>query len=130
MTQWQVVTREPEEHARFYSELFDWEIDQENPLGYRRVRTAEGAELQGGFWPAPPEASPFVQLIVDVEDVDTAVERAIELGAKTIVPPSALPEGERMAVMHDPQGMPFALHARGTEVAMPLRSSRYGDAGG
>ena len=106
VTQWQVVTRAPEEHARFYAELFDWEIDQANPMGYRRVRTDDAAGLQGGFWPAPPEASPFVQLIVDVEDVDAAVERATALGARVIVPPSSLPEGDRMAVLHDPQGCP------------------------
>lgn len=44
-----------------------------------------------------------------VQDVAASVKQAQELGAKVLIPPTVLPGGDEMAVLHDPQGMPFAL---------------------
>ena len=54
----------------------------------------------------------FVQLFVAVDDVAESVKRAEGLGAKLIIPPTTLPEGDVIAVMLDPQGMSFALTKR------------------
>jgi predicted enzyme related to lactoylglutathione lyase len=51
----------------------------------------------------------MVQLFAAVEDVKIAVDKAVSLGAKVIIPPTVLPEGDEMAVLSDPQGMPFGL---------------------
>jgi hypothetical protein len=34
------------------------------------------------------------------------------LCAKLLIPPTALPEGDEMAVLQDPPGMPFAIWRR------------------
>lgn len=112
VVRWQILSREPEAHARFYGELFGWSVDASNPLGYRELRTGADEGIDGGVWPAPPEAHAFVQLFVDVEDVDESVRRAQELGARVLVPPQRLPDGERMAILHDPQGLSFGLVQR------------------
>jgi predicted enzyme related to lactoylglutathione lyase len=52
---------------------------------------------------------PFVQLFVRVDNVDDAIARATELGAKLIVPKAVLPAGDEMAVLLDPQGLPIAI---------------------
>ncbi len=59
--------------------------------------------------PAPPQAPDFVQLFIAVDDVAAAVERAQELGGKVLIAPVTLPEGDEIAVLHDPQGMSFAV---------------------
>ncbi|MEO8127956.1 MAG: hypothetical protein ABI822_12730 [Bryobacteraceae bacterium] len=53
---------------------------------------------------APPQAPDFVQLFVAVGDVKSSVAHA--------VPPTLLPEGDEMVVMHDPSGMSFAVWRR------------------
>ena len=106
--QWQMVATDPDQTARFYSELFGWIISTKNALGYRQVSTGDGG-LGGGIWPSPPEGRSFVQLFVGVPDVERAVARAVELGAKTIVPPTALPDGDVMAVLADPSGLTFGV---------------------
>ena len=111
--EWQLISTDPEATARFYGEVFGWTIDRANPLGYRRVSTGEGG-VPGGIWPAPATAHSFVQLFVAVEDVDTAVQRAVALGAAVLVPRSVLPEGEVMAVLKDPLGVPFVVYTKGT----------------
>jgi predicted enzyme related to lactoylglutathione lyase len=109
VTQFQILSKTPDETARFYSELFGWKIDANNAMGYRQINTGSGQGIQGGIWPAPPHAPNFVQFFVAVLDVGSSVKKAESLGAKVLIPPTKLPEGDEMAVMHDPQGMPFAL---------------------
>lgn len=113
VVRWQLLSPDPEAHARFYAELFDWSVDADNALGYRELRTEAGEGIDGGVWPAPPEATPFVQLFVDVEDVAACVRRAEALGARVLVPPQALPGGDEMAILHDPRGVSFGVVRRG-----------------
>jgi uncharacterized protein len=111
VVQWQIVAKDPDAVARFYRKLFGWKISTNNALGYREVAAEEGG-VPGGIWPAPPEAHNFVQLFVAVQDIEQAVQDATQLGARVIVPPSALPEGGTMAVLLDPSGMPFCVTRR------------------
>jgi uncharacterized protein len=110
--QFQILARSPDETAAFYGRLFGWKIDADNPLGYRRIDTGSPEGIHGGIWPAPPQAPNFVQLFVAVADVATAVAQASELGAKVLIPPTTLPDGDQMAVLLDPHGMSFAVMRR------------------
>jgi predicted enzyme related to lactoylglutathione lyase len=110
--QFQILSKEPEETAKFYSGVFGWKVDANNPMGYRQIDTGSKEGIQGGIWPAPPQAPNFVQLFMGVADVKAAVRKAEEMGAKTLIPPTMLPEGDEMAVLLDPQGMSFAVWRR------------------
>jgi uncharacterized protein len=111
--QFQIISHHPDAVAGFYGELFGWRIDAGNAMGYRRIDTGSPDGIQGGIWPAPPQASTFAQLFVTVEDVKASVQVAERLGARVLIPPTVLPEGDEMAVLHDPQGMPFGVWRRG-----------------
>lgn len=117
---WQIVSTDPKAASRFYERLFGWTVSADNALAYREVRTGPGG-VDGGIWPAsptaaqPPGANPpgaggsFVQLFVRVADVDATVARAVELGGRIVVPRTVLPDGDTMAVIVDPTGLPFGL---------------------
>lgn len=109
VTWFQIVSKAPNETAAFYSRLFGWKINADNALGYREIDTGSKDGIQGGIWPAPPQASDFVQLFVSVADVKAKVAEAQKLGAKLLIPPTVLPDGDEMAVLHDPKGMSFAV---------------------
>lgn len=109
VTQFQILSKNPGKTADFYARLFDWTIDADNPMGYRQIRTGAGRGIEGGIWPAPPDAASFVQLFVEVDDVAATVEKAKTLGARVIIPPMTLPQGESMAVLADVEGLPVAL---------------------
>lgn len=109
VVEFQILSKNPDQTAQFYSSLFGWEVDANNPMGYRRIQTGSPQGIQGGIWPSPPQAPTFVQLFMAVEDVPAAVQKAEGLGAKTIIPPTTLPEGDQMAVLIDPQSMTFAV---------------------
>src|SRR3954471_22786304 len=107
--QFQILSKNPDETVRFYQSMFGWAVNADNPMGYREIRTGSENGIQGGIWPAPPQASTFVQLFIGVEDVNVCVKKAVGLGAKLIIPPTVLPDGGQLAVMHDPQGMSFGV---------------------
>lgn len=109
MIQFQIFAKNPDRAAKFYGSLFGWSIDTNNAMGYRVVKTGSTSGIQGGIWPSPPEGHAMVRLFVEVEDVNTAVDQAGQLGGNIIIPPQKLPDGDEMAVILDPEGIPFGL---------------------
>src|SRR5579862_2823202 len=85
--QFQILSKTPDETANFYSTMFGWKVDSANPLGYRRIDTGTNEGIQGGIWPAPPQAHNFVQLFVGVDSVKEFAAKAEKLGAKILIPP-------------------------------------------
>lgn len=109
VTQFQILSKKPDEAASFYSKLFGWTISANNPMGYRQIDTGSKEGIQGGIWPTPPQAPEFVQLFISVADVKDAVAKAQGLGAKLLIPATMLPEGDEMAVLLDPNGISFGV---------------------
>ena len=107
--EWQILAADPDAVSDFYGRLFDWRVDSDNPLGYRRVSPGRPDGIGGGIWPAPQTAKNFVQLFVGVDDVSRYHDRAASLGATSIVAPQKLPDGDELAIMADPFGMPFGI---------------------
>jgi len=91
----------------FYAQLFDWKIDTSNPMGYGMVEAGEG-EIGGGVGPSP-DGSPSVTWYVAVSDLQAALDKANELGGKTIAPPMEVPGGPELAYFSDPAGNRIGL---------------------
>ncbi|MDB4907098.1 MAG: hypothetical protein JWO05_1882 [Gemmatimonadetes bacterium] len=106
---WQIVAPDAAGTASFYQKLFGWELSQDNAMGYRELKGGSNG-IDGGVWPGPPQQDrAFVQLTISVPDVKAYVAKAEGMGAKVIVPPSMLPDGDEMAVLLDPASMPFIV---------------------
>ena len=110
VVQWQIVAKDPDAVARFYSALFGWTVQTDNALGYRVIETGNGRGINGGVWPSPPHGHNLVQLFVEVEDIDAALIKATSLGASIIVPKSELPDGDALAIVLDPAGLSFGIY--------------------
>ena len=110
--QFQIISKDPDSTGRFYCELFGWSIVADSAIGHHRIDTGSREGIQGGIWPAPPQAPNFVQLFVAVDDVAAVVRKAEAIGARLLISPTTLQEGDEIAVMHDPQGMPFVVCRR------------------
>ncbi len=109
----ELATTDAEAALRFYSELFGWEkIDAMDmgAMGPYLIWGREGKPLGGTF--KKPEMMPVSMWIyyIHVADLDAAIERAKAGGGKLINGPTAIPGGDRIAQLLDPQGAMFALH--------------------
>jgi predicted enzyme related to lactoylglutathione lyase len=107
--QWQILSKMPDQLSEFYRQLFGWEMNADNALGYRTINTGSERGIHGGIWPVSPEGRAMVTLYVEVEDVAEHIKRATELGATVVIPPQKLPDGDEMAVITDPEGLTFGL---------------------
>ncbi len=109
VTHWQILTPAPQRLEAFYRTLFGWTTGDDNPMGYTTVGAADEG-IGGGFWPIRGgEGHSLVQLFIRVDDVELHVSRATQLGGRVVIPPQTLPQGDRMAVVADPDGLPFAV---------------------
>jgi predicted enzyme related to lactoylglutathione lyase len=111
--EWQILATDAKAVADFYVRLFNWTIDADNHLGYRRVSSDQGSGFRGGIWPAPQADRNFVQLFIAVDDVRKYYEQATSLGARSIVAPQNLPDGDELAILLDPFGMAFGIIRKG-----------------
>jgi len=109
VVQWQILAREPAKAEQFYTSLFDWTVNANNPLQYRRLQTGSPRGIDGGIWPAPEAGHSMVQLFIAVDDVQDYVDRAKQLGASVLIPPQKLPDGDELAILLDPIGISFGL---------------------
>jgi uncharacterized protein len=96
--------------AQFYGEVFGWTTKDMGPDfgGYKLFQVGETGiagvyQLQDA--PKPTAWIPYV----GVEDVDTTVAKATELGGSTVTEAMDLPTVGRFAVISDPQGAVFGI---------------------
>ena len=89
---------------KFYSELFGWKINSNNPMKYGVVDTGGGpGGINGGVGPAHI-GSKRVSVYAQVKDLQATLERAEKLGGRTVLPPTEVPGGPKLAMFADPAG--------------------------
>jgi predicted enzyme related to lactoylglutathione lyase len=72
------------------------------------------------------DAAPHWRPYIGTLDVDATVAAATRLGARVTSPPTSLPNAGRYAVLSDPQGATFGVHASPTE-PRPETDAQHGD---
>jgi len=87
---------------RFYGDLFDWKIDAGNPMSYGMVEGADGG-IGGGIG-ASQNGSTQVTFYVTVDDLQPYLEKAEQLGGRTAVPITEIPNMVTFAQIADPEG--------------------------
>ena len=91
---------------KFYTQLFGWKIDANNPMEYGIV-TKEGEGIAGGVCQSP--AAPKVTVYVAVPDLKASLRKAESLGGRTLMEPHVVPGGPEIALFEDPQGNTIGL---------------------
>jgi len=95
-----------EDLRSFYADLFDWDVDADNPMHYGVVNTHGEGGISGGI--AEDDES-WVTVYVQVEDLQAALDKAEKLGGKTVQPPMDVPGGPSLAIFTDPSGNRMGL---------------------
>lgn len=107
----QLNTHDPQRAARFYADLFGWEISQVADEPPYWGITNKG-RMNGGMMGMPDDmrgAPPHWLVYFVAQDLDAAAGRIGELGGAVMAPPTSVPPDGRILVARDPQGAVFAL---------------------
>ena len=109
----ELMTTDTRSAEKFYTGLFPWK-GQPMPMASGQTYTVfkRGEANAAGMMQIVPEMGPVPpnwSVYFQVADCDASATKAVSLGAKTIMPPTDIPNIGRFAVLLDPQGAPFAI---------------------
>jgi predicted enzyme related to lactoylglutathione lyase len=99
----EVIGKDGESLRRYYSELFDWEIDADNPMQYGMVPRA-GDGIGGGIGAGPEGYEGHVTFYVAVPDVEAALAKAESLGGTRVMGPETIMDEIELGQFKDPEG--------------------------
>lgn len=89
----------------FYSKLFNWEINTDNPMKYGLIAAPQdGGGIGGGIGATPDGSEGFATFYVEVDDVAASLEQASSLGGTTLMPETTVMEGVTVGLFADPEG--------------------------
>jgi uncharacterized protein len=105
----EVVAKDGEKLKSYYSDLFGWKIDSNNPMNYGLVTregnvNAEGVGIGGGVGTGPEGYDGHVTFYVEVPDVEAALAKAESLGGSRMMGPEQVMEGVEIGLLNDPEG--------------------------
>ena len=104
---------DPPAVSRFYSDLFGWEVHSLPSMRYTRFKAPNG--VTGGFVELGGELrhrTGEMLVYVGSDDIDGDLRRAEQLGGKTLVPRTEIPNTGWFAVLEDPAGNRLGLFHR------------------
>jgi uncharacterized protein len=92
----------------FYSGLFDWKINSDNPQNYGVVErednvNPDGIGIGGGVGGYEGMGS-HVTFYVEVPDVEGALKKAERFGGSRVMGPDQVTEGVEIGLFNDPEG--------------------------
>ncbi len=91
---------------KFYADLFEWKIREpmSAEMGHYGVVEHTSSGLGGGIGEPAPGDKPDVTIYVAVPDLQAALDQAVALGGKVVMPPVVIPGIVSMAKFSDPAG--------------------------
>jgi uncharacterized protein len=93
----------------FYSDLFGWKIDADNPMNYGIVQrdgnvSADGTGIGGGVGQGPEGYAGHVTFYIEVPDVEAALAKAESLGGTRVMGPEQIMDTVELGQFTDPEG--------------------------
>ncbi len=104
----EIIGKDGKALQRYYSDLFGWEIDANNPMGYGMVSregnlSPEGIGIGGGIG-GGYEGADHVTFYIGVDDVEAALTKAESLGGKRVMGPVTVNDMVELGQFTDPEG--------------------------
>jgi predicted enzyme related to lactoylglutathione lyase len=106
-----INTRDPEQLASFYRQVFDWQIEERTgPVSFWRITAGPDDEpgVNGGLVNMV-EAEPCTWHVVQVPSVDEALDKAVAAGGEVFSTKRAVTGQGWEAYIRDPEGNVFGL---------------------
>ena len=105
----EVVGQDGAKLQQYYSELFGWQINADNPMSYGIVQrdgntAPDGTGIGGGIATGPDGYEGHVTFYVGVSDVEAALAKAESLGGTRVMGPDKVMDSIEIGQFRDPEG--------------------------
>jgi predicted enzyme related to lactoylglutathione lyase len=110
----EIIGKDGAKLQSYYSELFGWEMDANNPMSYGLVQregnvSPDGVGIGGGVAAGPDDYDGHVTFYVGVPDVEASLAKAEELGGTRLFGPDEVMPGLVIGQFTDPEGHMIGL---------------------
>ena len=115
----EITGRDAKQLHSYYSELFDWQINADNPMDYGIVAREDnlgedGIGIGGGIAQGPEGYDGHVTFYVQVPDVEASMAKAESLGGTRMMGPEEVMEGLVVGLFTDPEGNVIGVMTTGS----------------
>jgi predicted enzyme related to lactoylglutathione lyase len=100
----EIVGKDQKALQSYYSNLFGWKLNTDNPGGYGMSNPAETGGLVIGVGATPDGSAGHVTGYVTVDDIDATLAKAVALGGTVVMPKFSPGPGATIALVADPEG--------------------------
>ena len=105
----EVIGKDGAKLQSYYSELFGWQMDTNNPMNYGIVQrdgnvSDDGIGIGGGVGTGPEGYSGHVTFYIGVPDVEAALAKAESLGGTRTMGPDKVMDTIEIGLFQDPEG--------------------------
>ena len=100
----EILAKDGQAAKKFYSDLFGWTVDSNNPMEYGMVSAGGEGGIGGGIATAPEGTPGMVTVYVAVDDPQKYLDKVEQMGGKTVMPVTEMPDMVTFALFADPQG--------------------------
>jgi predicted enzyme related to lactoylglutathione lyase len=97
----EIVGKDAKKLQGFYSGVFGWKVDANNPMSYGMVDNG-GQGINGGI--AATDGQPQATFYIEVSDTDAYLKKVEGMGGKAVVPTTVVPNMVTFAMFADPEG--------------------------
>lgn len=98
----EIVSQDNDQQMAFYTDLFGWKIDADNPFNYGMIDAGDnGGGIGGGMGGAMGDTPPYITVYVEVEDVEATLTKAESLGATRRMGPDEIMPGLTIGIFSD-----------------------------
>jgi predicted enzyme related to lactoylglutathione lyase len=105
----EVIGKDAGKLRSYYTDLFGWKIDSDNPMGYGVVQrdgnvSEDGVGIGGGIAGGPEGYEGHVTFYIGVPDVEAALAKAESLGGSRVMGPEKVMDEIEIGLFNDPEG--------------------------
>jgi predicted enzyme related to lactoylglutathione lyase len=105
----EIIGKDGDKLQSYYSELFGWDVDANNPMKYGMVgrdgnTNPDGIGIAGGIGGGPEGYEGHVMFYVEVPDVEAGLAQAESLGGTRVMGPEKIMEQIVLGHFKDPEG--------------------------
>ena len=105
----QIQAKDVEKQKAFYSEMFDWDIEQPEGSPFLLIPAGKGPPENGIGGVLSQGENSGIMVYIQVANLGESLERAGQLGGKATLQPIDVPNGPTIAAIEDPEGNPVGL---------------------
>jgi uncharacterized protein len=102
----EITTKNIERLHSFYSSVFGWAIDANNPFKYGMTDTKSGKGINGGIGESDNDRLTFY---IEVPNIDATLKDVVAAGGKIAMAKETVPGGPTLAQFLDPAGFRIGL---------------------